>query len=134
MTDAPTEARATDDAALRAAVTAWMGALDGGDLDGVLACCHNDIVMANGGAPTARGIAVMRERYAPRIAGFDIRSGWQEEALVVHGDTGVVVGRYTVEMTPKGGGEARAVGGRVALTYLRGADGRWRILADVDND
>ena len=128
------EGKTEDERAIRDAVDAWMTALDEGDLDGVLACCHDDIVMANGGAPTARGIATMRERYAPRIAGFDIESGWREEALSVLGDVGVIVGRYTVAMTPKAGAERREIAGRVALTYTRGADGRWRILADVDND
>ncbi|KIT16603.1 YybH family protein [Jannaschia aquimarina] len=130
MTDTDTNTAA---AALRAEVAAWMGALDGGDLEGVLACCHDDIVLANAGSPTDRGLGTMRECYAPRIADFDIRSGWDEETLVVHGGTGVVVGRYAVSMTPKDGGEIREIAGRVALTCVRGADGRWRMLADVDN-
>ena len=123
----------TDEQAIRDAVERWMGALDGGDLEGVLACCHDDIVMANGGAPTARGIAVLRERYAPRIAAFDITSGWDEEVLCLHGDTAVIVGRYTVSMAPKEGGDARDIAGRVALTYRRDAAGGWKIIADVDN-
>ncbi len=118
---------------VRAAVDTWMTSLDKGDLEGVLGCCHEDIIMANGGSPTATGIATMRERYAPRIAQFAITSGWDEETLIVQGDMSVVVGRYTVAMSPKAGGDDMNIAGRVALTYVRDRDGAWKIIADVDN-
>ncbi len=118
---------------VRAAVQMWMSSLDSGDLEGVLSCCHDDIVMANGGAPTAAGIEVMRDRYAPRIEQFEITSGWEEEVLKIVGDTAIIVGRYTVAMVPKAGGEETNIAGRVALTYVRSANGAWKIIADVDN-
>ncbi len=123
----------TDKEAVRAAVTRWMGSLDAGNLEGVLACCHDEIVMANGGSPTATGITTMRERYAPRIENYEITSGWDEEVLIVQGDTAIVVGRYTVAMRPKAGGDTQNIKGRVALTYVRSSSGGWVILADVDN-
>ena len=118
---------------VREAVRTWMRSLDGGDLEALMACCHDDIVMANGGSDTAQGIATMRERYGARIAAFDITSGWEEDALVVDGDAAVVVGRYTVDITPKAGGDTQSIKGRVSLLYTRDAAGAWKILADVDN-
>ena len=128
-----TETAISDQEQVRAAVDYWMSSLDSGDLEGVMSCCHDEIVMANGGSPTATGIDTMRERYAARISQFQITSGWNEETLVLNGDTAVVVGRYTVSMRPKSGGEVNEIAGRVALTYVRDAEDAWKIIADVDN-
>ena len=119
--------------AILAAVDRWMTCLDGGDIDGLVACCDPEIVVANDGLPTTTGLDTIRERYGPRIEQFSMASKFSAEHVAVYGDVAIVVGRWEVKATDKKSGAVNTAGGRLLLNYRKQRDGAWRIVADINN-
>lgn len=124
----------SDAEAVRAVVDRWMACLDAGDLEGMLATCDPEVVVANERQPTTFGIEAIREKFAPRIAAARTRSSFETEHLAVYDGFALVVGRFRVEATDKATGETRTAEGRLALNYRRHADGSWKMLFDMDNN
>ena len=128
------EVQMTDEQAVTAALDQWLGGLDSGNLDQMVATCDPDVIVCNQNQPTQVGLDAIREKYAPLIEAATFSSGFDVQNLKLHGDFAVVVGRFTVEMTDKTTGAKRAASGRLALNYRRHADGSWKMLLDIDNN
>jgi uncharacterized protein (TIGR02246 family) len=128
----PAGDRAADEAALRAADSAWFTAVNGGDVDGVTALYAEDAVVSVPGAPPARGSAAVREVLAKDIenaskGGVKLVSGPSAE-VGVSGDLGWIWNTFTV--TDKAGAIVDA--GKY-LTLAERRDGKWRIIRDIWN-
>ncbi len=111
-----------------------MSCLDGDDLDGLVACCDDRILVANQGRHTVRGRNAVRAKYQPILAAFTTRSTFDIEEFVDLGDTVLVTGTFGVAMQPKDTGEVRKTSGRLFLAYARQKNGEWRLICDVDNN
>lgn len=124
----------SDAEAVRAVIDRWMTCLDAGDLEGMLETCDPEAVVANERQPTTLGIEAIREKYGPRIAAAKTRSSFEAEHILVRGDFALAVGQFRVDATDKASGETRSAQGRLALNYVRHADGSWKMLFDMDNN
>ncbi len=124
----------SNEAAINAALDQWLQGLDGGDLERMVAVCDPEIVICNQGQPTGFGVQAIRDKYAPRIEAATFRSAFDVQHLKVLGDFTVVIGRFSVEVTPKGTNDVSQAAGRLILNYRRHPDGSWKLLLDVDNN
>jgi uncharacterized protein (TIGR02246 family) len=128
----PAADSATDEAALRAADSAWFAAVNRGDVDGVTALYAEDAVVSVPGAPPARGSAAVREVLAKDIenaskGAVKLVPGTNVE-VGVSGDLGWIWNTFTV--TDKAGATVDA--GKY-LTLAERRDGKWRIIRDIWN-
>lgn len=123
-----------EEAAIKASLDQWLAGLDGGDLEKMVAVCDPEIVVCNQGQPTGIGLQAIREKYGPRIEAAMFKSGFDLQHINVLGDFALVVGRFTVEVRPKGTDAVSHGEGRLVLNYRRYTDGRWKVLLDVDNN
>ena len=128
----PAADTAADEAALRAADSAWFAAVNGGDVNGVTALYAEDAVVNVPGAPPARGSASIREVLAKDIenaskGGVKLVPGPTAE-IGVSGDLGWIWNTFTV--TDKTGATVDA--GKY-LTLAERRDGKWRIIRDIWN-
>lgn len=119
---------------IKAAVNEWNNGLDGGDIERMIASCDNGVITCNNGQALTVGTQAIRDKYAPRIAAFDIKSSYDYEHIKVFGDFAVVVGEFGGEMTDKATGETRTAGGRLLIGYRRNEEGEWKMALDVDNN
>ena len=128
----PAADSAADEAALRAADSAWFTAVNAGDVDGVTALYADDAVVNVPGAPPARGTAAIRGVLAKDIenaskGGVKLVPGPNVE-VGVSGDLGWIWNTFTV--TDKAGAIVDA--GKY-LTLAERKDGKWRIVRDIWN-
>jgi uncharacterized protein (TIGR02246 family) len=128
----PVADSAADQAALRAADSAWFTAVNAGDVDGVTALYAEDAVVNVPGAPPARGSAAIRGVLAKDIenaskGGVKLVPGPNVE-VGVSGDLGWIWNTFTV--TDKAGATVDA--GKY-LTLAERKDGKWRIIRDIWN-
>jgi uncharacterized protein (TIGR02246 family) len=128
----PVADSAADQAALRAADSAWFTAVNAGDVDGVTALYAEDAVVNVPGAPPARGSAAIRGVLAKDIenaskGGVKLVPGPNVE-VGVSGDLGWIWNTFTV--TDKAGAIVDA--GKY-LTLAERKDGKWRIIRDIWN-
>lgn len=119
---------------LKAAVDEWNEGLDSGDIERMLATCDPETVTCNNGVPTKVGTQAIRDKYEPRIATYNIKSGWEYEYIKLYGDMAIITGFFTGEMTDKKTGEVRGGSGRLVLVYRRIEDGSWKMCLDMDNN
>jgi uncharacterized protein (TIGR02246 family) len=123
---------AADEAAIRAADSAWFSAHNAGDTDAVAALYADDAVISTPGAAPARGTAAVRDAIAKDVA--DMKAGGITLAasstpdLGVSGDLGWIWNTFTVK--DKSG--ATVDTGKY-LTLLARRDGRWVIIRDIWN-
>lgn len=128
---APADA-AADEAAIRAADSAWFAAHNAGDADAVAALYAGDAVISAPGAPPARGSAAVRQALAKDVAdmkagGFTLEPSPKAD-VGVSGDLGWIWNTFTVK--DKSGGTVDA--GKY-LTLLGRKDGKWLIIRDIWN-
>jgi uncharacterized protein (TIGR02246 family) len=128
----PAADTAADEAALRAADSAWFTAVNGGDVDGVTALYAEDAVVNVPGAPPARGSAAIRGVLAKDIenaskGGVKLVPGPNVE-VGVSGDLGWIWNTFTV--TDKAGAIVDA--GKY-LTLAERRAGTWQIIRDIWN-
>lgn len=119
---------------IKAAVDEWNNGLDGGEIERMIATCDRKAVTVNNRQPVTVGIQAIRDKYVPRIAAADIKSGFDYEHIELYGDVAIVVGHFTGEMKNKISGEVRTAEGRLVLVYRRIEDGSWRMVLDMDNN
>ncbi len=58
---------------------------------------------------------------------------WYPLETVVGGDWAYERGTFTVDATPKAGGETRKMRGNYLRIYRRQADGHWKMIRDMFN-
>jgi ketosteroid isomerase-like protein len=111
---------AKDRAALEQTSLAIRAAFARGDVAGVMAYHHPDVVKAltfhtyqNGADEVAAGLRGTFEKY--RVEFLEDKN----EYLLIRGDTAIEQSLFTIRSTPKGGGAPAILKGRAMVVYVR---------------
>lgn len=118
----------------RAALDAWLAALNAKDIDAIVDIYDPEIVYANAVAPLLRGVDQIKqwfEKVFPHIKGT-LR--YKEETAFLEGTMALLSGVYYFE--PPAGvilAEDDNLTGRVLVVLRRNAAGEWKFLFDMDN-
>ena len=92
------------------------------DANGLAAIFTEDGFVMSSGRPPVRGRAAIRERYAKSGGPLFLRA----MAFATDGSVGYIIGGYR-------GSATMADEGKFILAVRKGSDGRWLIVADIDN-
>lgn len=119
-----------DERAVRELHTAWIEAVNAGDLPRLLGWLADDAVLLNPDKPL-----VGRDAFAAQFAGalreMKFRCTSDVDEVLVSGDLACVRCRDSVTVSPKGSDETtRFAGDRIAV-YRRQPDGRWLLARDI---
>jgi uncharacterized protein (TIGR02246 family) len=128
----PPENPADAEAAVEAALDAYVQAIRNNDIESLLGLWANDPVWIAAGAPTVRGRSafdsVVRDNFrAFRVA--DVTASVEETAIA--GDLAYQIGSYSETLVSMDG-EPQTIEGRFLFIWRRQADGSWRITRGVD--
>ena len=133
---------APDERAIREVHSAWIHAVNAGDLGRLLSLMADDVVFLNSGfAPFGR------DGFSPRFSAAHqqarIRCTSELEEVVVVGDVAYTRSRDSLDVTPRDGGGAGGEAGREAgeeatqlaghrlTVYRKQPDGRWLLARDA---
>ena len=120
----------SDERALHETHTAWIDAVNAGDVTRLLGLMTDDAVFLNPGRdPVGRdafpvGFSSAHQQHL-------IRCTSELEEVVVAGDIGYTRCRDALLVTPRAGGEATALAGHRLTVYRRQPDGRWLLARDA---
>ena len=104
-----------------------------GDVDGVMACCSDDVVMMPPNGPVVVGAEAVRAWLAEFLEQFTAELSTTTEDLVVEGDLAYARRSFAWTLTPKAGGEPITDHGKTVLIYKREAGGTWKAALDIWN-
>ncbi len=116
--------------AIRELHTAWIDAVNAGDLVRLLGLIADDVVFLNprcapfgrGGFPAGFSTAHQQSR---------IRCISELEEVVVAGDVAYTLCRDSLSVTPRAGGAATELAGHRITIYRKQPDGRWLLARDA---
>ena len=109
-------------------------AYDANDLD-MVDNFHEEIVLTSNGAPTLHGRESVRGFFKSVWAEHNTRFVEVVDELVSEvGNLLLISGRFTLEVTPKSGGESSLDYGRFQGILIEGDDGRYRLLREACMD
>ena len=128
------QARAADEAAIRAASAAWSQAATAKDLDKAVSFYATDAVVLPDKAPAIRGNENFRKDWAPLLALPGPGLSWQTNALEVarSGELAYETGAYNFITTDKKG-KATDYKGKYLVIWKKQSDGTWKVAVDTDN-
>jgi uncharacterized protein (TIGR02246 family) len=121
----------SDERAIREVHTAWIEAVNAGDLARLLTLMADDVVFVYPGrAPVGReefpvGFSAAHQESR-------IRCISELEEVVIVGEVAYTLSRDSLSVTPRAGGEARGLAGYRITIYRRQPDGRWLLARDVN--
>jgi uncharacterized protein (TIGR02246 family) len=122
-----------DRRAIEQAARAWIRAFKGGDLDALMALYEPDAYVALHGQPVLRGIAAIRDYFAPRVGRGQVEFLLDIERIDVHGRFAHLISGYWFTLDLPGQPRYEDAG-RSLLIYRRASRGQWRIHVDIDQD
>jgi uncharacterized protein (TIGR02246 family) len=119
-----------DEQAIRRLHSAWIDAVNAGDLDRLLSLMADDVVfLAPGRPPVGRdGFSAV---FSAAHQQFRVRCVSELEEIVVVGEVAYTRSMDTLSVTPIGGGEERLAGHRITV-YRKQPDGRWVLARDAN--
>jgi uncharacterized protein (TIGR02246 family) len=128
------QARAADEAAIRAASIAWSQAAAAKDLDKVISFYADDAVQMPNKAPAAKGKENIRKNWAPMLAAPGPGFSWQTSSveLTRSGDLAYETGAYNFVTTDKKG-KTNDEKGKYVVVWKKQSDGLWKVVVDTDN-
>jgi ketosteroid isomerase-like protein len=124
-------ARADDTAAIgRAALDAYVAAINSNDVETLMASLTDDVVYQPPNAPELVGKAAVRAMIAGYYAGY--KGHWEKTAIgfTVNGDWAFQRFTYTSRNTDRKTGAVVTDTGKGLVIFRRGADGIWRVAID----
>jgi uncharacterized protein (TIGR02246 family) len=121
----------SDERAIREAHTAWIDAVNAGDLVRLLTLMADDVVFLNPGqAP------VGRDRFPVGFSAAHqqsrIRCISELEEVVIVGEVAHTLSRDSLSVTPRAGGAATELAGHRLTIYRKQLDGRWLLARDAN--
>lgn len=119
-----------DEQAIRDVHSAWIAAVNAGDLDRLLGLMADDVVFLNPGeAPLGR------DAFPAKFLGghkqFHIRCVSELEEVVLAGGVAWTRARDSLSAIPHAGGKAMQLAGYRLTVYRRQPDGRWLLARDA---
>lgn len=120
----------SDERAIREVHTAWIDAVNAGDLERLLTLMTNDVVLLNPGrAPLGRD--GLPTGFAAAHRQFEIRCISELEEIVVVGEVDYTLCRDSLSVTPRDGGAATELVGQLLTEYRTQPAGRWLLSRDA---
>jgi uncharacterized protein (TIGR02246 family) len=128
------QARAADEAAIRAASAAWSQSAAAKDLDKAVSFYADDALVLPEKAPAIRGNENIRKDWAPLLAQPGPGLSWQTSALEVarSGELAYETGAYNFVTTDKKG-KPTDYKGKYLVIWKKQSDGSWKVAVDTDN-
>ena len=113
----------------------FAGAINTGDFDLWISLWTDDGVQMPPGAPARIGKEQIREKMKPLFDQFILKIDIDIAEARVYGDLGLTRCTYTLDITPKAGGETinAMPDGKASTLYERQSDGSWKIAFDCYN-
>jgi ketosteroid isomerase-like protein len=97
-----------------------------GDFDGLKILFDEDVIFMPPDDPLFKGWEEYRQWAQPYFDEFDIEEKIAYEEVGVFGDWAFIRTSYTIESTPKAGGESTIGNGKAIWLFKRQADGTWK--------
>ncbi len=120
----------SDDQAIHAVHSAWIDAVNAGDLGRLLTLMADDAVFLTPGQALFR-----REGFSSAFSAADqniwIRCVSELEEVVVVGEVAYTRSRDALSVTRRAGGEAAQLAGHRITVYRKQPDGRWLLARDA---
>ncbi|MEM6942238.1 MAG: nuclear transport factor 2 family protein [Pseudomonadota bacterium] len=118
----------------RAALDAWLAALNAKDIDALVDIYDPEIVYANAVAPLLQGVDQIKQWFEKILPNIKGKLLYKEETAFLEGTMALLSGVYYFEppagVTPA---EDDNLTGRVLVALRRNAAGEWKFLFDMDN-
>jgi len=119
-----------DERAIRGVHSAWIEAVNAGDLACLLTLMADDVVFLNPGREPFG-----RDGFAPGFSAAHqharVRCVSELEEVVVVGDVAYTRSRDSLSVIPRGAGGATQLAGHRMTVYRKQPDGRWLLARDV---
>ncbi|MGA7839792.1 MAG: DUF4440 domain-containing protein [Candidatus Acidiferrales bacterium] len=128
------QARAADEAAIRAASAAWSQSATAKDLDKAVSFYADDALVLPDKAPAITGNENIRKNWAPLLALPGPGLSWKTGSVVVarSGELAYETGAYNFVTTDKKG-KSTDYKGKYLLIWKKQSDGSWKVAVDTDN-
>jgi uncharacterized protein (TIGR02246 family) len=128
------QARAADEAAIRAASAAWSQASTAKDLDKAVSFYADDAVQFPEKAPAAKGQENIRKNWAPLLAAPGPGLSFQTTTVEIarSGELAYETGSYDFVTTDKKG-KSSDEKGKYVVVWRKQNDGSWKAAVDIDN-
>ncbi len=128
------DTRAEDEAAIRAASRDWSNAASGRDLEKAVSFYADDATYNPPGAPLAAGKNAIRKQWTQVMAmpGVDLRWATSKVEVARSGDLAYDTGAYTLTKDDANGKQATTKG-KYVVVWKKQADGKWKVIEDIDN-
>jgi len=128
------QARAADEAAIRAASAAWSQSATAKDLDKAVSFYADDALILPNKAPAITGNENIRKNWAPLLALPGPGLSWQTSSLDVarSGELAYETGTYNFVTTDKKG-KPTDNKGKYLVIWKKQSNGSWKVAVDTDN-
>ena len=125
----------SDTAAVKDMLKQYAMGCNTGDFDLWMSVWADDGVQMPPGAPVRIGREQIREGMKPMFDQFNLKIEVDIHEAKVHGDYGLTRCTYTLDITPKSGGETihAEPDGKALTIYERQSDGSWKVVYDCFN-
>jgi ketosteroid isomerase-like protein len=122
-----------DEAAITEFNKRYLGAINAGDIATLSSLTtEGHIMIASSRAPLV-GKKANDEANGRAFQNFNIVETWTPSETVISGDLAYQRGTFTVNATPKAGGNASRSTGNFLRIYRKQANGEWRMVRDMFN-
>lgn len=124
---------ATDRTSILQHGSEWSRLYESGDVDAMRDLYEADAWLMTHGAPAKKGVdAILAYLKSAKASAGTVAFDISPEQVIIDGDYGFLISKYWMDIKPAKG-SAVTQAGRSMLIYKKGADGKWRIWRDIDN-
>ncbi len=123
----------TEQVAIHELYRRWFAAMEGADVDGLLALLADDFVLKGPDQPPVTDLATLRRALEEFHQCFDERVEYQVEEVEVAGGWAWARVSERATLSPKGGGEPVVLSGTHLGILARQPDGAWKVFRDVSS-
>ena len=120
-------------AAIRAATSRLLAAVNGSDVSGVLAVWADDGILMPPGHPAVHGCAALAESLGRLFAAARFTFEFTSSDIQLAGETAIERVGYTATVWPAAGASSTEDTGKGLHVYRRQPDGMWQLALDLWN-